>query len=209
LLRASLATGSTAGGAPAGTVLLRSDLWPPLPPSRAVVVWDHGDVKGARLLGAGSEQLASMSTGGDHTYTLVAPVLAGGWAFLGEAKKLTPVSVQRNFSFGFGKAGAEMAVTMSGVAGEACEVSAFAGGHVVTALATIGQNGVGTATFGSQRHQPSGMKNDDCDHDAPPYLTASTMGWDAWKACHVKAATDGLVCWSDDSSCCHVAHSNF
>ena len=170
----ALAFASQAGGAPAGTVLLRADLWPPLPSSQAVVVWEHSNVKGAKLVGPGSKQLASMSTGGDHAYILVAPVMAGGWAFLGEAKKLTPVSVQRQFRFSFATAGAEMTVTMSGVAGELCELSAFVGGHVNTAVVTIGVDGVGTATFGGQQQQPPlSIKND--DEEGAVFTIASTV----------------------------------
>lgn len=107
--------------------LVRSDLWPPLADDRDVVVWHFGDPSSAHVVPGSSGVNDSMittavnaknttnggrgaTTGGDSlllanltgngfAYVIVAPVLTGGWALLGELTKLTPVSVQRNFSF--------------------------------------------------------------------------------------------------------------
>jgi hypothetical protein len=93
-----------------------------------------------------------------HQWTLThaAPVLANGWALLGEAAKLVPVAVARVTSVGEGPGGEGVAVVISGEPGEAVVLSfaePVAGGglRVVAVQCTLGAAGVATVTVGPSR----------------------------------------------------------
>jgi hypothetical protein len=139
--------------------LLRSDLWPPLSPAQDVIVWDYSDVKGSPRLvksnSTNSTALAPLQTvdrpsPGDlfYGYKLIAPVLPGGWALLGEANKLVPVSEQREWSFDFTKG---FVVGMRGGAGENVTLSAWREGKVYTETTVIGASGEGSVAFGTPK----------------------------------------------------------
>lgn len=136
-------------------VLLRDDLWPRLPVSQDVVVWDYSDMSGsARLVQGNMTELANLTTvpGSDPLnpldfhYKLIAPIIpqSGGWALLGEPDKLTPVSVQRGWSFDFTD---RFLLRMSGVVGENVTVAAWKAGIVHKRTATIGHSGHGAVRF--------------------------------------------------------------
>lgn len=128
--------------------LQHSDLWPPLSSEDDVVVWDYADPAATAVLvkgTAGSSTLATMQ-GDGHAFWIVSPVMDGGWAFLGETNKLTPVSVQRLFTFATGASGT-LTVHMAGSVGEQCRVSAWKDGTVHTTSASIGNDGSATVSF--------------------------------------------------------------
>jgi hypothetical protein len=139
--------------------LLRSDLFPQLPPTQDVVVWDYSDVVGSpRLVKAGTSELASMQTTRqslvqsvgdlDYTYKLVTPVLQGGWALLGEPNKLVPVSVQRGWQFNVTRG--SLLASLHGGAGENVTVAVWKGGKVQTQSVVMSASGKATATFSVQ-----------------------------------------------------------
>lgn len=132
--------------------LTRADLYPPLAPGQAVVVWDHGEPEGARLVAPHQALLADMSTPGalcgscsvSYRYLVTAPVDDNGWALLGELDKLTPVAVQRNWRV---NAGAGLTVNLTGAVGEVVQVSVWKGGVVSHQSVIIDRGGEGFAIF--------------------------------------------------------------
>ena len=123
-----------------------------------VIVWNFANPSSATFVSATpsspptttsrappTQKLATLE-GEGHMYLLVAPVLAGGWAFLGETNKLTPVSAQRAFSFDLTSKGG-LSVRMSGASGEKCVLAAWREGSVRVVDVTIETNGVGTIVF--------------------------------------------------------------
>jgi len=133
--------------------LTRRDLYPPLALSQAVVVWDYDDPRSARLVSAGQPTLSPMMavtapckfcTLG-HRYVITAPVLASGWALLGEPAKLTPVSVQRRWRLA--DTGSNLHVEVAGASGESVAISAWRGGVVSSKSVLIGPSGTGSVVF--------------------------------------------------------------
>lgn len=170
--QSSRSSSSTGTGTGAGTVtliwymvvaiavaddwmLVRDDMWPPLLETQDVVVWDHSDIVGtAQMIPAGTPELASMHTpasssiAGGHAfgYTLISPIIpsSGGWAFLGEPSKLTPVSVQRNFKFELHEENAAkftVKIVGSAAVGELVTAAAWRDGKVHTFTAQIDEKG--------------------------------------------------------------------
>ena len=85
--------------------------------------------------------------GAGHAYKIVAPVMTSGWAFLGESDKLTPVSVQRNWTL---KPSPEaLLVTMTGASGETCTLIAWKGGVTHRQVIVLDDQGLGVVTFKS------------------------------------------------------------
>ena len=151
-----------------GANLLRSDLYPSLSAETDVVVWEwcdpagtatllkgqHGaspDVSASESLKGGGSVLASMATtetsDGDFKYVIVTPLLpdSGGWAFLGELTKLTPVSEQRGFEFDLAE-GFLLKLT-SASPGENVTVAAWKAGVVHTHSMVIDSTGEGAVIF--------------------------------------------------------------
>ena len=108
-------------------------------------MWNHADVSTATLVPAATPKLTTLE-GDGHAYVLVAPVLASGWAFLGEPDKLTPVSAQRAFTLSVAAAGG-VSVRMVGAPGEKCALAAWRAGKVYDVSVTVGADGSGTAIF--------------------------------------------------------------
>ena len=137
-------------GALETVTLVRTDLWPALAADADVVVWDHARGAGsAKLVKGGTDAALTVLEGNGHAYRLVAPVMAGGWAVLGEVGKLTPVSVQRRWAFSEqaidGASG--LSVTMHGAPAEVCLVAAWLAGTVYTRSVVMDPAGTGTAIF--------------------------------------------------------------
>lgn len=152
--------------------LFRGDLWPPLPLTQDVVVWDYSNAASARLVPGNTTELSELQTTHGHpessvgddmqplsqppplpspldfSYKLIAPVMpfSGGWALLGEVDKLTPVSEQRQWDFDFAEG---FLLRISGVVGESVTVAAWKGGSVYTKSIQIGDNGEGAIVFES------------------------------------------------------------
>jgi hypothetical protein len=135
--------------------LVRSDLWPVLAPAENVVAWNYQDPKGSAKLIPGASASPSPSTqsaplvtmeGDGHAYWILAPVMPGGWSFFGETSKLTPVSVQREFSFSFSQGGS-LTVRMRGAAGETCTMSAWKAGQLFAQTTVIDATGSGEVSF--------------------------------------------------------------
>ena len=142
-------------GALEPVTLVRADLWPVLAADADVVVWDHARPAGSATLikggggGDGGDAALAVLEGDGHAYRLVAPVMASGWAVLGELGKLTPVSVQRRWSFseqaGGGVAG--LSIIMHGAPGEICSVAAWRAGTVHTHSVVMDAAGIGATVF--------------------------------------------------------------
>ena len=143
-----------------GADLLRTDLYPPMSPEADVVVWEHRDpaatatlVKGIKRGGPGEQTgvLTAMNpldeSDGEYKYVVVSPVLSdsGGWAFLGEVGKLTPVSVQRGWMFDLAE-GFLVKLT-AGTPGENVTVSAWKDNVVHTHSIIADDRGEGAAIF--------------------------------------------------------------
>jgi hypothetical protein len=140
-----------------GANLLRTDLYPPLSPEADVVIWEHSDpaasatlVKGTKS-GGTSEQAGVLTPmkplDGDYKYVVCSPVLSdsGGWAFLGEVGKLTPVSVQRGWMFDLAE-GFLVKLTV-GTPGENVTVAAWKAGVVHTQSMVADDRGEGAVIF--------------------------------------------------------------
>jgi hypothetical protein len=99
-------------------------------------------------------QLPAAPDAHQWSLTHAAPVLANGWALLGEAAKLVPVAAARVTSVAEGPGGAGMAVGIAGEPGEVVALSfaAPAGGggfNVVAASCKLGAAGAATVTVGA------------------------------------------------------------
>ena len=130
--------------------LNRSDLWPPLPPAQPVVVWDFADPIATATLVPGDIAVLTVLKGAGHVYKLVAPVMSSGWAFLGETDKLTPVSVQRNWTMAASASALE--VSLMGGPGEECRLAAWRGGVIYHEVVVLDMRGHGMVRFlGRQR----------------------------------------------------------
>ena len=125
--------------------LNRSDLWPPLPEAQSVVVWDFADPNATATLVPGGIPTLTVLKGAGHVYKLVAPVMPSGWAFLGETDKLTPVSVQRNWTMTTSALALEVGVR--GAPGEQCLLSAWKGGLIYRKAVVIDARGHGMVRF--------------------------------------------------------------
>ena len=134
-------------------MLLRQDLWPPLDSEQEVVVWDYTDLAGsAHLVKANTMELTSLQTppvahGHAFSYKLVAPVLPGGWALLGETGKMTPVSEQRNWDFDLGDVDSLIVRVSDCAKLETMTIAVWKGGHVYTKGSQIDNQGNGVFVF--------------------------------------------------------------
>jgi hypothetical protein len=134
--------------------LLRTDLWPPLPRSEEVVVYDWRDPAGtARLIKANEAVLWMVqpppAAEGYHSfsYLVVAPTIptSGGWVLLGEPGKLTSVSEQRGWSFDLAQG--FLLKILSAAPGENVTVSAWKGGKVYTQSTVADERGEAPMIF--------------------------------------------------------------
>lgn len=151
-------------GALNGAKLFRTDLYPPLSHETDVVVWEYRDpagtaqlVKGGNSSGSGSgdgtnagaliDLTTSDASEGDFKYAIVSPVVrySGGWAFLGEIGKLTPVAVQRGWMFDLAE-GFLVRITTA-TPGENVTVAAWKGGAVHVRSMVADSRGEGAAIF--------------------------------------------------------------
>ena len=135
--------------------LLRTDLYPVLPLSEQVVVYDHRDPIGtAQLIQANESVLWEIRTPaakwGYHgfQYLVIAPLIptSDGWFLLGELAKLTPVSEQRGWSFDLAEG--FLLKILSAAPGENVTVSAWKGGKVQTKSTVADDRGEAPIMFG-------------------------------------------------------------
>jgi hypothetical protein len=135
--------------------LLRSDLYPSLPLSKHVVIFDHRDPSGtAKLIQANETVLWAIQTpptGSAETlgfqFLVIAPLIptSGGWALLGELHKLTPISEQRGWSMDLAEG--FLLKILSATPGENVTVSAWKGGELHTKSAVADDRGEASVSF--------------------------------------------------------------
>ena len=135
--------------------LLRTDLYPALPLTEEVVVYDYRDPIGtAKQVPANETVLWEIQTPaadaeGNHgfEYLVIAPIIptSGGWALLGELGKLTPISEQRGWSFDLAEG--FLLKILSAAPGENVTVSAWKGGKVQTHSSVADDRGEAAIIF--------------------------------------------------------------